>query len=121
MNNWIKFDKDKPETWIRGKQLLVLTRGEGLWQGQFEKGSESDRLFTNVGRGHCIFAQGITHYCVWIPPTEQPDTVSVPRVLECPDAGWFDVALHDYVLDQISPRGFWEEIITYFEAKEQSK
>ena len=74
--NWIKFDKDKPETWPKpGSQVIVRLYNDVMGFATFHKsGAFLDS--TDVAYRLCEIEQ-------WFPrptdPNEQPDTVAVPN------------------------------------------
>lgn len=77
MNNWIKFDAEKPETWVRGKQMLVKADNGEEWLGQFAQGRGV--FFLKGCRGDVLLPEHITHYMTPTNPTKPSDHVSVPR------------------------------------------
>lgn len=54
------------------------------------------------------------------PDIDQPDTVSVPRVLDTFDNSWFKGLLFDAESESMNGPEVWKEIVIHFGPKEQS-
>ena len=81
MNNWIKFDAKKPETWVRNTDMLVrLSVNAKCIYGHFDNG-DTDLFRMQADGRRVIMAEHITHYMTPTDPTKHSDHVSVPREL----------------------------------------
>jgi len=119
MSNPVKFDKGKPETWpSTSESLMVWSHSpEGGWWTK-ARWSLKHQCFRDTDGRELVFA---TDYMALTPPTDQPDTVTVPRVLDAFDDSWFKGLLFDAESESMNGPEVWKEIITHFEAKEQSE
>jgi len=107
--NWVKFDKDRPETWPKtSDDVLVEFRGTGWCKAFFNRG-----LFRNAGNGAVMEQAAITHYAEITYPTDTQSTVSVPRKLSEEDWEWFDDVAFKC---DLGPSELWCEIVKHFEA-----
>ena len=114
--NFKEFDSTKPETWVRGQDLLVKTNTGNFWHGAFEEGSQSDLFYTKVGRGHCVFAHAITHYCLPTSPDDQ-GMVGVPKGLSEETISAFEAIETDVRGYPNETMKRWGRYIQYLEGK----
>lgn len=123
MSNWIKFDAEKPETWVRNTDMLVrLSVNAKCIYGHFDDG-DTDLFRMQADGRRVIMAEDITHYMI---PTETKpsDHVSVPRELSEEDSVALNWPFTQAIQDNWSVDDLWCAFLNHFqdqspETKEQ--